>query len=129
MLIFWPVVKIGQMNSLECDSKVGDADDQNLGLAEKIFRLLVDKYDIERLMKIVEENRDKNVYVVVSRDFPEDVRVVADSNGKYACGSVLAIPVPKKFVLLEPDRNYFEQTLKANIFLALSGADEKDLHR
>ncbi len=115
------------MNSLECDSKVEGTDEQYL--AERIFRLLLSRYDVESIMKFVEDNRDKNVYVIVSREFPEDVRLVADNNGRYACGSVLAIPVPKKFVLLEPDKNYFEQTLRANIFLALSGADENDLHR
>ena len=118
------------MNSLECDSKAGTGDEEkNLSIAERIFRSLTSKYDVESIMRFVEENRDKNVYIVVSRDFPDDVRLVADSNGRYSCGKVLAIPVPKKFVLLEPDRNYFEQTLRANILLALSKADEKDLHR
>jgi len=80
-------------------------------------------------MKIVKENKDRTIYIVVSRGEPETVSLVADEAGRYSSGEVLSIPVPKKFAILEPDKNYFEQTLRANIFLAVMGVDERELHR
>ncbi len=115
------------MNSLECDTKVEDESKQNL--AERIFEVLTSKHSVEDVMKTVEDNKDKTVYIVVSRDNPDAVELVVDDSGRYSSGRVLSIPVPKKFAVLEPDRNYFEQTLRANIFLAVTGAEEKDLHR
>lgn len=114
------------MNVLECDLK---EDEVNQTLAERIFRLLISKHSLEDVMKVVEENKDRTVYIVVSRKEPETVNLVADTAGKYSSGEILTIPVPKKFAILEPDRNYFEQTLRANIFLAVMGVDERELHR
>jgi len=110
---------------LECDSE----DELKQMLAERIFRSLMSKHSIEDVMKVVEENKDKTVYVVVPRSEPETVSLVTDVAGRYSSGELLIIPVPKKFVVLEPDKNYFKQTLKANIFLAITGVDEKELHK
>ncbi|MET1124300.1 MAG: hypothetical protein ABWW66_03415 [Archaeoglobaceae archaeon] len=80
-------------------------------------------------MDLVARNRNKNVYIYVKRGNPESARVVVDENGRYRCDDVLCIPVPKRFALLEPDAEYFELTLKANVCLALRGVREKDLHQ
>ncbi len=117
------------MNMLECDSEENKEDEASQKLAERIFRSLTSKHSLEDVMKVVKENKDRTVYIVVSRDEPETVSLVADVAGKYSNGEILAIPVPKKFAILEPDRNYFEQTLRANIFLAVMGVDERELHR
>ena len=99
-------------------------------LANAICDKLLNSYTIEEIMEMVAKNRDKPIYVYVKRDKPESVKLVIDSNGKhcYRCDDVLLIPVPKKFVLLEPDKMYFEMTLKANIFLAVRGVEERELH-
>ncbi len=99
-------------------------------LVNRIFGGLVSKYKIEDLMKLVKENRDCTVYIALTRDNPMDVDIVIDREGKYSycCGDVLMIPIPKKFAVLEPDKKYFEMTLKANIFLAVMRADERELH-
>ncbi len=104
--------------------------DPSSKLADAICSKLLSTYTIEEIMETVAKNRDKPVYVYVKRNKPESVRLVVDANGKhcYRCDDVLLIPVPKKFVLLEPDKLYFEMTLKANIFLAVKGAKERDLH-
>ena len=117
------------MNMLECDSEENKEDEASQKLAEIIFRSLTSKHSLEDVMKVVKENKDRTVYIVVSRDEPETVSLVADVAGKYSNGEILAIPIPKKFAILEPDRNYFEQTLRANIFLAVMGVDERELHR
>ncbi len=109
---------------LECDIKV---EDDKLELAEEIFKILTSKHSVEELMKLIEGYKDKRLFVVVPRDNPNAVNIVVD--GSYSCGKILAIPIPKKFAVLEPDKNYFEQTLKANILLAVMGAEEKELHR
>jgi len=108
---------------LEAESKLDDAEE----LADRIFRNLISKHSVEDLMKMISGNRDKNLFLVVSRDSPGEMNIVV--GGKYSRGKVLAIPLPKKFAVLEPDKNYFEQTLKANILLAVRGAEEKELHR
>ncbi len=99
-------------------------------LVNRIYGGLVSKYRIEDLMKLVRENKDCTVYLTLTRDNPMDVEIVVDREGRYSycCGDVLMIPIPKKFAVLEPDKKYFEMTLKANIFLAIMKADEKELH-
>jgi hypothetical protein len=99
-------------------------------LANMIYGKLVSKYRIGDLMKIVRENREHGIYLIAERFNPSDVIVEIDKNGvyRYQNGETLVIPIPKRFAVLEPDENYFRMTLKANIFLALNGADEKDLH-
>ncbi len=104
--------------------------DSSSKLADAICSKLLSSYTIEEIMETVAKNRDKPVYVYVKRDKPESARIVVDSNGRhcYRCDDVLLIPVPKKFALLEPDKMYFEMTLRANIFLAVKGAEERELH-
>ncbi len=104
--------------------------DSTSKLADTICSNLLNSYTIEEIMDTVARNRDKAIYVYVKRSKPDSVRIVVDSNGKhcYRCDDVLLIPVPKKFVLLEPDKVYFEMTLRANIFLAVKGAAERELH-
>ena len=99
-------------------------------LVDKIYHGLISKYRIEDIMRIVKENRDCNVFIASTREDPMEVDIVVDKDGvySYCCGDVLMIPIPKKFAVLEPDKKYFEMTLKANIFLAIMKADEKELH-
>jgi len=102
----------------------------NIRLANIIYGRLLSKYRIGDLMRIVKENSEHNVYLIAERSNPIKVEVEVDKKGtyKYQNGEKLVIPIPKRFAVLEPDENYFRQTLKANIFLALNGADEKELH-
>ncbi len=99
-------------------------------LVNRIFGGLISKYRLEDIMRLVKENKNCTVYISLTRENPMDVDIVVDKEGKYSycCGDVLMIPIPKKFAVLEPDKKYFEMTLKANIFLALMKADEKELH-
>ncbi|AEA47729.1 hypothetical protein [Archaeoglobus veneficus] len=100
-------------------------------LAELIYQMLVSKYSLEEIMALVAKHRNKMMFIVTSRSNPGKVSLVIDMEGKYrySSGGLLFIPVPKKFAVLEPDKHYFEQTLKANILLAVLGVDEKELHR
>jgi|Deesub1362A_J573_1020465.scaffolds.fasta_scaffold00086_13 hypothetical protein len=100
-------------------------------VAEKICRCLFRKYNAEKLMEIVRQNNGSNIFIVVNKKRPSRVRVVVDRHGRYryCSGERLCIPIPKKFAVLEPDINYFEMTVKANVFLAVVGVEEKDLHR
>ncbi|AGK61877.1 hypothetical protein Asulf_01911 [Archaeoglobus sulfaticallidus PM70-1] len=100
-------------------------------LANQIMFCLVNKYSIEEIMDITRKNSSKNIYIMVSKRNPEKVSLFVDHNGNlsYCCDDPLLIPIPKKFAVLEPDKDYFEITLKANICLALMRASEKDLHR
>jgi hypothetical protein len=100
-------------------------------VAERICRCLFKKYNTEKLMEIVRQNNGSNIFIVVNRKRPSRLRVVVDKHGRYSycSGERLCIPVPKKFAVLEPDMNYFEMTVKANVFLAVLGVEEKDLHR
>ncbi len=99
-------------------------------LANAICSKLLNSYTIEEIMETILKNREKQIYIYVHRNKPDSVRLVVDKSGRhrYRCDEILLIPVPKKFVLLEPDKSYFEMTLRANIFLAVKGAKEKDLH-
>jgi len=100
-------------------------------LAELIYGVLLSKYSIEDIMAMVKKYKDKTLFVVASRGSPRKVSLIVDNEGRYcySSNSLLFIPVPKKFAVLEPDKHYFEQTLRANILLAVLGADERDLHR
>ncbi|WP_202320329.1 hypothetical protein [Archaeoglobus neptunius] len=104
--------------------------DTNSKLAESIIENLMKTYTIEEIMDLVRKNKDKKVYVCVNRKKPEGAKIFVDSNGShcYRCDDTLLIPVPKKFVILEPDKMYFEMTLRANVLLALNKAKEKELH-
>ncbi len=99
-------------------------------LVDIIYGSLISKYSIKDLMDMVRKNKEFNIFIVVERIYPSDVEVVVDREGiyRYNSGEILMIPVPKRFAVLEPDENYFVMTLKANIFLALCGADERELH-
>jgi hypothetical protein len=112
------------MNRYEIDHS------QHIKLADRIYGGLISKYRIEDIMNMVKENKDCTVYISLNRGDPRDVNIVIDREGRYryCCGETLMIPIPKKFAVLEPDRKYFEMTLKANIFLAVMKADEKELH-
>ncbi|MBO8182997.1 MAG: hypothetical protein H0Z28_09435 [Archaeoglobus sp.] len=100
-------------------------------IANRIILNLKKKYPIHEIMKLTKDNSSKNVYIVVSKEHPEKVNLIVDHGKKfsYCCEDPLFIPVPKKFAVLEPDANYFERTLKANIYLALMEAAETELHR
>jgi len=81
-------------------------------------------------MRMIRDNPSANFYIIVSREDPLKVEIKVDRNGdyRYEYGKRLVIPIPKRFAVLEPDENYFRQTLKANISLAVNGAKEKELH-
>ncbi|MFO7966591.1 MAG: hypothetical protein R6U44_03225 [Archaeoglobaceae archaeon] len=100
-------------------------------LAETLSSSIFTSYGIRDLMGIVARNRDKDVYVFASRDEPQKANIFVDTDDQYSYSfdDPLCIPVPKKFAILEPDKNYFEMTLKGNILLSLLGVDEKELHR
>lgn len=100
-------------------------------IAETVCSSLFSKYSAEELMAIVEKNRGRSLFVLTTRENPGRVSVIVDTEGKYnySAQEPMFIPVPKKFAILEPDKNYFEMTLRANILLAVLGADEKELHR
>lgn len=104
---------------LECD---------NIRLANIIYGRILAKCRIRDLMKMIREKPDKEFYIVVERKNPLKVDIIVEDEKMYECGERLVIPIPKRFAILEPDENYFRQTLKANIFLALRGAEEKELH-
>uniref|UniRef100_A0A7C3RB25 Uncharacterized protein n=1 Tax=Archaeoglobus fulgidus TaxID=2234 RepID=A0A7C3RB25_ARCFL len=108
-----------------------EEEDTNLKLADKILENLMKIYSIEEIMQTVKKYKDKSIYLCVKRSKPESPKIFVDSNGNhcYRCDETLMIPIPKKFAVLEPDRLYFEMTLRANIMLALNGAKECDLHR
>jgi len=99
-------------------------------LVERIMASLMKKYSIEEIMRTVSRNRDKTVYVCVRRENPDSAKILVDHSccHRYRCDSTLYIPIPKKFAVLEPDKLYFEMTLRANITLALTGARESELH-
>ena len=100
-------------------------------VAERICKSLFKKYNAQKLMELVKQNNGSNIYILVNKRRPSKLRVVVDKQGKYryCSGEKLCIPIPKKFAVLEPDVNYFEMTVKANVFLAVLGVKEKDLHR
>ncbi|HID43515.1 MAG TPA: hypothetical protein EYP30_07060 [Archaeoglobaceae archaeon] len=102
-----------------------------LKLADNICSRLLSKHCVEDLMEIVSKNRNKDVFILASRSKPDKVSVIVDIDEKYgySSGEPLFIPLPKKFAVLEPDKKYFERTLKANILLTVLQADEKELHR
>lgn len=104
--------------------------DTNSKIADSIVKNLVNSYTIDEIMDLVRKNKDKTVYVCVKRCKPEKVKIFVDSNGKhcYRHDETLLIPIPKKFAVLEPDKMYFEMTLRANVLLALNGAEERELH-
>ncbi len=100
-------------------------------LAETRLSSLFSYYDIRNFMGFVARNRDKDVFVLANRDEPEKASIVVDTDNQYSYSprDPLCIPVPKKFAVLEPDKNYFEMTLRGNILLSLLEVDEKELHR
>ncbi len=104
--------------------------ESNSKIADDIMRNLLNSYTIDEIMDLVMKNRDKSIYVCVKRGKPDSAKIFVDSNGKhcYRCDDTLLVPIPKKFVILEPDRMYFEMTLRANLLLALRGAEERELH-
>lgn len=104
--------------------------DINSKIADSIVKNLINSYTIDEIMDLVRKNKDKAIYICVKRCKPEKVKIFVDSNGKhcYRNDETLLIPIPKKFVVLEPDKTYFEMTLRANVLLALNGAEEKELY-
>ncbi|RLI72474.1 hypothetical protein DRO97_08885 [Archaeoglobales archaeon] len=108
-----------------------DVDLPQIKIAENICYALLNKYPIDYIIDLIKENKDCRIYITSSRDKPNEVDILVDKVGryKYQCNEFLCIPIPKKFAVLEPDKRYFEATLKANIFLAVLKADEKELHQ
>jgi hypothetical protein len=100
-------------------------------IAEKIYLSLLSKYTLEELMAIVKKNRNYSLFILATRRNPRKVNVIIDikQNYRYSSEDPMFIPIPKKFAILEPDKNYFEITLRTNILLAVLRADEKELHR
>lgn len=98
-------------------------EDESSRLAEEICNEIFEKIDKKRLMRLVKEN--KEVYLLLHKETREFYNVYIGENNK-DFGEFLAIPVPKRFVLLEPDEEYFEVALKANIAIGIKG--EKDFH-
>jgi len=100
-------------------------------LAENICNAIFEKYSVEKLMNFVKKNRVNPLYIKVSREDPSSVKLIVDKDGKFKYNSnePLVIPIPKKFAILEPDRQYFEMTLRANVFLAVFKANERELHK
>uniref|UniRef100_A0A7C3YMM1 Uncharacterized protein n=1 Tax=Geoglobus ahangari TaxID=113653 RepID=A0A7C3YMM1_9EURY len=91
---------------------------------ERIYCRILEKININKLMKIVKESSE-NVYIILHKEEKDFCDIYIGDNNK-DFGDFIAIPVPKRFAVLEPDRSYFEITLKANIVLALKG--EKDFY-
>uniref|UniRef100_A0A7J3TID9 Uncharacterized protein n=1 Tax=Geoglobus ahangari TaxID=113653 RepID=A0A7J3TID9_9EURY len=91
---------------------------------ERIYCRILEKINIDKLMKIVKESSE-NVYIILHKEEKDFCDIYIGDNNK-DFGDFIAIPVPKRFAVLEPDRSYFEITLKANIVLALKG--EKDFY-
>ncbi|MBE8540495.1 hypothetical protein [Geoglobus acetivorans] len=89
----------------------------------KVCCRVFEKYSIDQLMEMVRGR--ENVYLLLHRDDREFVDIYVSNNGVDS-SEFIAVPVPKRFAVLEPDKNYFEITLKANIALALRG--ERDFH-
>ncbi len=100
-------------------------------LAENICEIIFSKYSVESLMEFVRKNKTKDIFIEVSRKNPKDAKLIVDTEGKlkYSFSEPLMIPIPKKFAILEPDKYYFEMTLRANVFLAVFRANEKELHK
>ena len=98
-------------------------EDESSKLAEKICCAVFEKIDKKELMQLVKEK--KEVYLLLHRETKEFYNVYVGENNK-DFGEFLAIPVPKRFVLLEPDEEYFEVALKANIAIGIKG--ERDFH-
>lgn len=92
--------------------------------ADRICDRIFEKINIDELMKIVRESSE-NVYILLHKEEKDFCDIFVGDNNK-DFGDFIAIPVPRRFAILEPDRSYFEITLKANIALALRG--EKDFH-
>lgn len=99
-------------------------EDDSSSEAEKICCRILEKINIDDLMKIVKESPE-NVYILLHKEEKDFCDIFVGNNNK-DFGDFIAIPVPKRFAILEPDKSYFEITLKANIALALKG--EKDFH-
>jgi hypothetical protein len=118
------------MTELEEEHRI-TAPPQILELGNIIVEKLLEKYPVKELMEIIKKNSSKGLFVAVSRENPEKVSLIVDTTGKfcYCCEEPLLIPIPKKFAVLEPDTAYFENTLRANIYLALMKASHEELHR
>ncbi len=99
-------------------------EDDSSSEAERICCRIFEKINIDELMKLVKESPE-NVYIILHKEEKDFCDIFIGNNNK-DFGDFIAIPVPKRFAVLEPDRSYFEITLKANIALALRG--EKDFH-
>jgi len=121
----------GNQDSFEEGCEVICGPPHLLKLADNICASLLEKHCIEEIMEIVSRNRNKSVFIFASRSKPDKVSVIADLDDKYSysSGDPLFIPLPKKFAVLEPDKKYFERTLRANVLLTVLEADEKELHR
>ncbi len=98
-------------------------EDESSKLAEEICCSIFRKISKRELMNLVREKRD--VYLLIHKETGEFYNVYVGENNK-DFGEFIAIPVPKRFALLEPDENYFEMALKANIAIGIKG--ERDFH-
>ncbi|AKG91101.1 hypothetical protein GAH_01612 [Geoglobus ahangari] len=99
-------------------------EDESSHEAEKVCCSIFQRFSVDELMRLVRESQE-DVYILLHREDRDFVDIYIGKNNK-DFGEFIAIPLPKRFAVLEPDRNYFEVTLRANVALALKG--EKDFH-
>ncbi len=92
--------------------------------ADDVCSCIFEKFSVDSLMNLVRENKD-DVYILLHKEDRDFVDIYIGKNNR-DFGEFIAIPLPKRFAVLEPDKNYFELTLRANIAIALKG--EKDFH-
>lgn len=91
---------------------------------EEVCCCIFERFPIDYLMDLVKKSSE-DVYLLMHRDDRNFIDIYIGKNNK-DFGEFIAIPIPKRFAVLEPDREYFEITLKANVALALKG--EKEFH-
>ncbi len=91
---------------------------------EEVCCGIFERFPVEYLMELA-RSCSEDVYLLMHRDDRNFIDIYIGRNNK-DFGEFIAIPVPKRFAVLEPDREYFEITLKANVALALKG--EKEFH-
>ncbi len=99
-------------------------DEESSQHVDEVCCCIFERFPVDYLMKLV-KNSSEDVYLLMHRDDMNFIDIYVGKNNK-DFGEFIAIPVPKRFAVLEPDREYFEITLKANVALALKG--EKEFH-
>ncbi len=99
-------------------------DDESSQHVDEVCCCIFERFPIEYLMELVRNNSD-DVYLLMHREDRNFIDIYIGKNNK-DFGEFIAILVPKRFAVFEPDKNYFELTLKANVAMALRGV--RDFH-